>query len=496
MVTLSFPGIDLEGSNPIAYTLLSSSNQTTLNNLAIEGPFPSFDFPPGDVAVLSPDIPVGGYHVYSLQLTEITIAGIANGMTLYFRVRACDNIGNCSASLTMSGKPVAQNVLVSIGSTDTVFDWSVQQCNELDLPDNPARFFRNNNGTLTLVAGNAPNVYVTKAPTFSTAALTAPGAHICSSPALPSTDNSFPYTFNNQEWIFATYKEGSTVHAIIHNEFHDTTYGDPCLPAVSTPNNPCWYNVLTHASSLNEGASFTQSSPPPSNLIAAPPDPWNPGAIAPPFDGGPYFYGYQGSTNVVQKDGYYYTIFVRETDPDNALAAKSGHCIMRTNNLNDPSSWRAWDGKGFDYVMNAPYDSLGNPDPITNADGCARLSVSELSGYFGRGLTYNTSLLQYVLVGEGIVGSNCGFFFSLSPDLITWSPAKFLMSGKVQYGSCWDNNPAGLTPYPTFVDHSDASTNFEFTDEDFFVYYTYFMYEGDNFLDRDLRRTHVTISTP
>ena len=32
-----------------------------------------------------------------------------------------------------------------------------------------------------------------------------------------------------------------------------------------------------------------------------------------------------------------------------------GMCVIRTATLDDPTSWRAWDGAGFDLQMTSPY---------------------------------------------------------------------------------------------------------------------------------------------
>lgn len=494
LFTLHYPATDAENHTPIIYTVAVSNNQARLDGMTLS----QFDNPPGGVNIVSPDISLGTYHIYSLADDHMAIANTANGSVLYFRVRACDSVGNCAITTSVGGAPAHQTISASIGAPEIAYDWNVQKCHQLDLPDNPARFFKNNDGTLTLIASNAPNVYITKSPSFSATALTAPSAHLCSPIALPSTDSQFPYTFDNQEWIFATYKEpfpSTKVHALIHNEYHDPFYAEPpCKINNTTTENPCWYNVFTYAVSNNEGVTFTQATPPQNNLIAAAPDPWDASAITQPYGSGFHFYGYQAPTNIIKKDGYYYTLFIKETDPDKALGVKSGTCLMRTDNLNNPASWRGWNGKQFSLVMDAPYDyPAGTPHASTGSDGCASLSATSLNGFSVRGLTYNTFLQKYITVGEGVVGNQCGFYFAISPDLITWSSPYFLMPAKVHYGPCWDGDYTGLTPYPTFVDQSDTSTNFEFTDQIFDVYYTYW---NSNSLDRDLRRNQVILSSP
>jgi hypothetical protein len=495
LITMEYSSVDTEGNNPITYTIIGSADSMaidliTVANFSIVNPV----FIISPTSILPPQ-----FSAYSIKSNQLSIAGVMNGTTYYFRMRACDSVGNCSLTPTQGIPPLHKTVTTTVGLFETVYDWTTQKCNNdsLDLPDNPARFFKSGSG-ITLVAANAPNVYVTKAADFSAASLLT--GHVCTAPALASTNNLEAYSFDNYEWIFSTYKEGGTVHAIIHNEYHDgTNYStpNPCTPGDPSPSNPCWYNTLTYASSSNEGLTFTQSASPQSKLIAAAPDPWDYTKISgPPFPAGHFFYGYQASTNIVKKDGYYYTMFIRETDPNKAIGTQSGNCLIRTDNLSNPSSWRAWDGKNFTLTMNAPY-AAGDPQS-TGVLPCAFISKNVADFFAPRGLTFNTHLGQYLLIGEGVGSNGCGFYYSLSPDLITWSQPYFLMAAKMQYGPCWTADPTntGLTPYPTLVDHTEISNpadpNFEITGKNVYVYYSRWM--SDTTTEVDLRRNPVSFT--
>lgn len=68
------------------------------------------------------------------------------------------------------------------------------------------------------------------------------------------------------------YREGNTIHALVHNEYHDPV-AQFCRPGVSNPSNPCWYNAITYAVSTDGGKTFSQP-PAPDHVVAALPMPW------------------------------------------------------------------------------------------------------------------------------------------------------------------------------------------------------------------------------
>lgn len=84
---------------------------------------------------------------------------------------------------------------------------------------------------------------------------------------------------------------------------------------------------------------------------------------------------------------------------------------MRTQTLGDPTSWRAWDGSGFNLQMADPY--IG-PSPSL----CAAVAP----GMAQPTLTYNTYLGKYMMVGSALLGTPpvCGAAYALSSDLIHW----------------------------------------------------------------------------
>jgi hypothetical protein len=267
------------------------------------------------------------------------------------------------------------------------------------------------------------------------------------------------------------YRLGSTIHGLIHNEFHDPIAPD-CKVGDSSPGNPCWYNSITYGASTDGGHTFTHAVPP-GHLLAPPPQQWNPQGPPPP-------YGYFEPSNVVlAQDSFYYAVFgaIAMNGPQNV-------CLMRTKNLGDPTSWRAWDGTGFNLQMTDPY--TGPPPAL-----CAAVAP----GMAQPTLTYNTYLGKYMMLGSAGVGNVCGAAYALSSDLIHWTPFQIMRTAYFPYAPCLPPGGNGfLSTYFSIIDHSDTTVNFERPGQTPFLYYTRSQWANGGTLNRDLVRVPVVIT--
>jgi len=166
-----------------------------------------------------------------------------------------------TAVLTVVAMP---RISVSVGTTkEVVFRGATDRCSELDVPDMPARFVRAEDGSLVLIASDAPRNYLSRGVDFNSL------RRDCSPPALVSADRIDPQSYENQEWLWAVYREGSNWHALIHNEYHDPI-ASTCKPGDTSPGNPCWYNSITYAVSTNGGRSFAKPLAPAHVVAPAP----------------------------------------------------------------------------------------------------------------------------------------------------------------------------------------------------------------------------------
>src|SRR3990167_1214841 len=141
----------------------------------------------------------------------------------------------------------APQVTVKVtGQPEVVYSYTQDQCNKLDVPDNPARAFQNASGQNVLVFGNSHGYYYTTTPTLG-----APLTRDCGTSILNSAGiarNSDPSSYYNALWIIATWTQnGNDVYALVHNEYH---------PTHGPSDNGMGYWNMVSAVSHNGGKTF------------------------------------------------------------------------------------------------------------------------------------------------------------------------------------------------------------------------------------------------
>lgn len=365
-------------------------------------------------------------------------------------------------------KPVA-----IIGPEETVFDWSKQACEPRDIPDEPARAFRDASGEVRLFASH----YISRS-------MNGPDLnrvrHDCRV-VLRSTLRAQPQDFSDREWIASPYTlDGRTVFALIHDEYHGWQH----TAGNCDPQNwrRCLYNTVTLARSDDQGDSFHHALPPPGNLIAAVPYRYQPGAGT---------YGVFNPSNIVKKGDYYYSLVVVQPYGEQ----EGGTCVMRTRDLADPRSWHAWDGNGYNATFVNPYEVR---DPLSGDHLCKPVSRDAI-GTMSNSLTYNTYLGRFVLIGPGSSYDTSkrrvvqGFYYSVSDDLVNWSQHRLIQEVELPWTyRCGDADPV---IYPSLLDPSSKSRNFETTGRRSYLYFTREHYSAcRETLDRDLVRVSIEFS--
>jgi hypothetical protein len=357
------------------------------------------------------------------------------------------------------------------GPPQVVFDWSRDACSPEHIPDLPARAFRDRRGRVQLITAH-----------FVNRRMVGPALgrlRVDCDPVLRSGEDPRPSAFDDREWIAAVHTEdGRTVHALLHEEFQGHRHAGACPQGAY---EPCWYNAVTAAVSRDGGDSYAHA-PAPSHLVAALPSRYRPGA-------GPT--GLFSPSNIVRDpdDGRFYALLLAEARG----AQRTGTCVMRTDDLADPDGWRAWDGERFSVRFADPYAE--DVDPAEHV--CAPVAFGAI-GTMHESLTFNTHLGRWLLVGmatgtEAGERTSWGVWYSVSDDLVDWSPRRLLMR-RERPGTfrCGDEDPV---LYPSLIDPASPSRSFETTGRHAFLYLTRFNVEDCRLsFDRDLVRVPVELS--
>jgi hypothetical protein len=377
---------------------------------------------------------------------------------------------------------------------------------------------------------------------------------VCGNRVLTSHLQNDPATHNNDEWLAAPYTfDGKHVYALIYNEYqpwHDDredVQEDRCIwvpdgqgDYVEVTNPPaarrgCHWSSITLGESTTMGDSYFHAPTndpqnPAPHFVAGLPWPYTGYNSTPPL--GNQSIGYADTSNVIKgPDGSFYAMFLARqypkpplTDPDpNGAEQKFGTCVMRTDNLADPSSWRAWDGDSTDDSVDGYTVQFVNPYPSANEPAdksqhvCAHVNhlfpdgEVQSNNPFGmsESLTYNRYLGKYMLVGSSSrntaaesghppvppdtvpVNSNSDvdFYYSLSSDMVNWSRKRLLLNVPHKFDGCQEGGLATL--YSSVLDHQSTSRNFETTGKKFYVYFTRFNEGCGAGDDRDLVRVPV-----
>jgi hypothetical protein len=340
-----------------------------------------------------------------------------------------------------------------------VFNWGTDRCSTNDVPDTSARAFRRVGGDVELIAGN----YVNRR--FIGPDL-AHLRHPCAI-VLNSAYNSDPAVFEDREWIASTWATGNAmVLALIHDEYQGNTHPGRCPSGVYLR---CWFNTITMAISHDGGRTFAAL---PGGVVASVPYRYRP-------DEGPE--GIFNPTNIVRlADGYYYVLVhldIRNTT--------YGVCLIRTTSPSRTNSWRGWSGHtNFATKFIDPYSSRTSPG------NCRPVAHKALGDLLPGSITYSSAARKWVLVGvkEG------GIYYSVSADLIHWGSLKLLYPAVVPWTyRCGKRNAVS---YPSLIDSSSPTRNFQTVGHDAFLYLTLFHPTSCQLgPDRELIRVPVTLST-
>jgi hypothetical protein len=369
--------------------------------------------------------------------------------------------GSVAATYVCMGRPVPPPpsgdhtlTVVLEGAPVAVFDTAQDSCELIDIPDAPARAFRDYKGMVHLVASH----WVMRAnlgPTLESV------KHKCDV-AYNSNHDENPADFDDDTWLDAFYSiDGKRVVALGHMEYHGWEHKGMCGTAAD--DNQCWYNAATFHLSEDGGYHFA-SPKPPANFIVGLPYKYE-------ANNGPE--GYSVGTNILKVGDWYYAMVTgwlwppncNEGEGANPCLVPPGTCPMRTSNLLDASSWRGWSGRAFAVSFVNPY----------------QVSVSRAADFICAPVTYmecvnainihEPSHLFIATLGDPFNNEYGpkGVYLSTSTDLVRWSkPALVATIAQLQ-----EREPKGKWSYMYFslIDPNSKDPNFATISDEPYLYY-------------------------
>lgn len=377
-----------------------------------------------------------------------------------FLVLALAAVATCAAS---SRSPPYVAVLPTGEVPQVVFRHASDACDPADIPDAPARAFRDEVGTVTFLATHWRNRRLRG---DSLLTLRPDCAVVFEGAA-----DARPEQFNDRLWIASTWTaDGKTVHALVHSEYQGHRHPGQCPTGRYID---CWYNVISQAVSRDGGRSFRfEKMPPP--IVAAVPYRYDRNAKR--------HVGFFSPTNILEHERAWYAMVFTE----GAGEQRRGNCLLRTTRIAEPSAWRAWRGDGFNTAFADPYTDdpkpkqhLCSPLPTLNSPVKAVLR-HEPSGAF---------IAVMARVRKEADGRQRSVVIaSASWDLLKWSQPSIVV--EVPY-DCAGQAPVA---YPSILDPRSGDRNFSTVGNSAMLFYTRFnLKDCRQTMNRDLLRLPVKI---
>jgi hypothetical protein len=360
------------------------------------------------------------------------------------------------------------SALILTGPERTLFSASRDACDGADVPDAPARAFRDASGGIALYGLHYRNRAL-RGPDFE-------HLRIDCRVVLDSGEKPDPALYDDRSWITATWTEdGTNVAALLHHEYQANEHEGRCRSKVYME---CWYNTITAAASRDGGLHFSRAAPP--AVVAAPPFRQE--------EGQGRHRGFFNPSNIFGEGRYRY--FLASTTgwdrPGSDQAA--GVCLFRTERPDEPASWRAWTGTGFTAAFPDPYRRT-----FKIAETCKPVApfpapVGAVVRHRGSG-----AWIAVFMAAKGGAFAESGFYWSTSRDLLVWDVPRLLIAGATLYD---DPCRAGgrLIAYPSLLDPGAKGRNFDDVGEGAFLTFATLRLEGCTITsDRDLVRRPVAI---
>ncbi len=330
--------------------------------------------------------------------------------------------------------PTAAVTLTTVGPERVLFDQVADGCERWDIPDAPARAFRNVDGEIVLFAPNFRN-RASIGPSLE-------GLTRDCAVRFVAGGKADPALLDDRSWLHAFWTEdGRNVFALASASFIPYRHGIACKAGSSRTD--CWFNGIAALQSTDSGESFHYLGAPPGQIVFPPPEPYRDDVADPA--------GFLTATNIVEWKGALYTIvFRRGTGGDDP----SRNCLARASR-DDPLRWELWNGQAF--VAASVF--VGDKWHVITTN-CARIGPPSLTAI--RGLVFHQpsatfiAVFQYRTTRGSAAGQ--GFFYATSADLVSWSNPRPLYETELRPNAT--ENGGAWAAYPSLIDETSSDRNF------------------------------------
>lgn len=345
--------------------------------------------------------------------------------------------------------------LIVDGPEKVLFDQAKDACDASDLPDAPARAFRNDQGLMVLFAPNYRNRAFTGLDLD----------HLTRDCAIrfAASGGADPALLDDRSWLHAFHTDnGRDVFAFASASFIPYRHDIPCV--AGTKRTDCWYNGLAALRSDDGGATFQYLGKPPGQIAFPPPEPYRSDVPDPA--------GFLTATNIVAwKDSLYAILWRRGGDGE----TKSHNCLARApaDNL---TAWDVWSGSVF-----VPAARFDGEDWSSLTTTCAAIGPATQPNI--RGLVLQTRTQAFIAVFQYRAEKQLGFFYATSKDLITWSAPALLLAVDLQPDAERTSSWAG---YPSIIDDTSPDRNFGSMGETAHLVFVRFLPKGQRSVTRQL----------
>jgi hypothetical protein len=366
------------------------------------------------------------------------------------------------ALLMMGASPEMPDIQLQVtGTVETVFQWQADRCDDLQIPDSPARAVRLQDGRIVLISAHFNNIALV-GPNFD-----AMYSH-CASASLGS-EAADPKLFDDRFWIQAIVPlPNGKLLGIASHEYRGTRHNGYCESLIK---DACWYSSLLAASADPHTLRF-KLAPQPYRIIAAA---RLPGGMPPAQPT-----GFFTTSNVVVDGSFGYILATQR----NMNGREFNVCLFRAPIDDLSSGWRAMQAGKFQADFRSPL-AADLPEPVCDPIG---------KGILGsvRSLVRLGTTGPWIAIFVGREQGQEGVLYSRSNDLIKWSEPKLLWSMTSFRGQ---SEPGIYYQYPSIIDHKSSSAIFDSISDQAWLYLTRFnLLDRKRGQDRDLVRLRVSVT--